>query len=112
MPDAQGRPYARDIADRIGIKVSDWRARVHRGHAPAVLDYVDEPIGQVGRTVRAVWDPAVIDAYVTHRMVRLEGAPPKRPNVIDCPHDDCDVSVQSWPALSEHVKTDHPRAAS
>jgi hypothetical protein len=108
MPDAQGRPYARDIAERIGIKVSDWRARVHRGHAPAALDYVNKPIGRVGSVVCAVWDPAVIEAYVAHREVRLSQQV-SRPNVIECPHDDCDEAVQSWPALSEHVKTSHPR---
>jgi hypothetical protein len=71
MPDDQGRPFAEDIAARIGITVSDWRARVSRGYAPKVADRVVHD-----GAVRSVWDPAEVDAYVTARQARLSANHP------------------------------------
>jgi hypothetical protein len=103
MPDAQGRQFARDIAERIGITVSDWRARVSRKHAPAPVDRVE-----FGGVLHCVWDPQAVELYATRREFRLQ---PQAtiPPAIDCPHEDCDASVTSWAAFSAHVTADHPR---
>lgn len=66
MPDEQGRLFAAEIAEKVGIKPSDWRARVSRGHAPAAIDYV-----AADGAMRAVWDPQVIADYLEARKARL-----------------------------------------
>lgn len=68
VPDERGRLYADDIAARIGIEASDWRARVSRGYAPAPNGYVN-----TDGVVRAVWEPTEIEAYIAKRSVRLAG---------------------------------------
>lgn len=70
MPDQQGRLFAEDIAVKLGITVSDWRARVSRGHAPKVTERVLE-----GGAVRSVWDRQVIADYLEARSIR-RGLPP------------------------------------
>ena len=105
MPDAQGRPFARDIAERIGIPVSDFRARVSRGHAPAPVDRIE-----AGGVLHAVWDPAVAEVYVRTREVRIvPGLPIQKTSrtLIDCPHTDCDASVRSWAEFNDHIRDEH-----
>lgn len=62
MPDEQGGLYAAEVAERAGITVSDWRARVSRGYAPKPYGY-----DSGGGKVRAVWDPLVVAEYLTER---------------------------------------------
>lgn len=66
MPDDKGRLFATDIAARLGIQPSDWRARVSRGHAP-------KPDGHAPSrgAVRAYWLPATFEAYLQSRGARL-----------------------------------------
>jgi hypothetical protein len=68
MPDNQGRLFAEDVAAQVGITVSDWRARVSRGHAPKVTDRVLHD-----GAVRSVWDPQEIADYLEARKQRLGG---------------------------------------
>lgn len=67
MPDDQGRLFASDIAQRLGIRESDWRARVSRDLAP-------QPVARIvhGGAVRAVWDPATFAEYERARADRLQ----------------------------------------
>jgi hypothetical protein len=59
MPDNKGRLFAADVAERLGISASDWRARVSRGHAPGADDFV-----VLKGVARSVWDATTIDAYL------------------------------------------------
>ncbi len=74
MPDENGRLYAADIAERMGIKPSDWRARVSRQQAPAPAEHV-----MTNGVVRAVWDRTTIDEYLACRT----GRPGPRPATRD-----------------------------
>lgn len=65
MPDADGRLFVADVAVMVGIGESDWRARVSRGHAPACDGHVVHE-----GSVRSVWEPATIDAYLAARRAR------------------------------------------
>lgn len=69
MPDEQGRLFAADIADELGIKASDWRARVSRGHAPKADDYVVD-----GGRARSVWNRETIANHLA-RPARRGPAP-------------------------------------
>jgi hypothetical protein len=61
MPDDQGRLFADDVAEKVEISASDWRARVARNHAPKPAERVVHD----GR-VRSVWTPEQIDEYLAH----------------------------------------------
>jgi hypothetical protein len=65
MPDEQGRMFGREIAARMGIKPSDWRARVSRGHAP-------KPDGRViiKNVSHSFWLASTIDRYLAARARR------------------------------------------
>ncbi len=103
MPDAQGRLFAREIAERIGISVGDWRARVRRQFAPEPVDKVVD-----GAYYRPVWDPALIERYVAGRPLRLDGkAAAVGDHRLDCCHATCDVSAMSWAALNQHIRDAH-----
>lgn len=67
MPDEQGRLFAAECAEQVGIRPSDWRARASRGYAPAAVDHVAIP----GGGMRAVWDPQQFAEYLTARQQRL-----------------------------------------
>lgn len=71
MPDDQGRLFADEIAEKVGIRVGDWRARVSRAYAPKPVDYV-----VVDGMIRGVWDPAAIDEYLKTRDDRVAKAYP------------------------------------
>lgn len=62
MPLPDGRLLTDDIAVVLGIKASDWRARVSRGHAP-------QPDGTVVHegSRRPVWRARTFDAYLAGR---------------------------------------------
>jgi hypothetical protein len=62
MPLPDGRLLTDDIAAVLGIKTSDWRARVSRGHAPQPDDVVLHDGAR-----RPVWRPRTVDAYLTTR---------------------------------------------
>jgi predicted DNA-binding transcriptional regulator AlpA len=59
MPDAQGRLFADEIAARLGIAASDWRARVSRGHAPKPAGWV-----VIGGRARSCWDGEAVEEYI------------------------------------------------
>lgn len=48
-----------EIATRLGIAASDWRARVSRGHAPKPAGWTVDK----GRA-RSYWDSAAIEEYI------------------------------------------------
>jgi hypothetical protein len=66
MPDDRGRLFAEDIAAKMGITVSDWRARSSRGHAPKPSDRV-----LYAGSVRSVWNPSTIEEYLKARAERM-----------------------------------------
>lgn len=59
MPDEQGRMFGREIAEKMGIKPSDWRARVSRDFAP-------KPDGSViiKNVSHSFWLASTIDRYL------------------------------------------------
>jgi hypothetical protein len=59
MPDDAGRLFAVDIAERLGITASDWRARVSRDHAPKPDDHV-----MFGGVTHAVWSEESFTAWL------------------------------------------------
>ncbi len=65
MPDAD-RLTAREIADRLGIQPSDWRARVSREYAPQATGYAT-----IDGAMRAYWSREVFDAYLAARAERM-----------------------------------------
>lgn len=69
MPDPSGRLFASDVADMLGIKASDWRARVSRGHAPEADDHVVH-----AGAVRSVWNPETVAKHI-NRPARRGPAP-------------------------------------
>ena len=62
MPLPDGRLLTEDCAALVGIQLSDWRARVSRGYAPAPDEYVKH-----AGALRPVWEPARVDAYLRAR---------------------------------------------
>ncbi len=66
MPTDEDRLTAREIAEHLGIRASDWRARVSRGHAP-------KPTGHaaIDGAMRAYWSREVFDAYLAARAERM-----------------------------------------
>jgi hypothetical protein len=71
MPDDRGRLFADEVAAKVGIGVSDWRARVSRGFAPGAADRVLH-----AGSVRSVWNPATIDEYLKERSARITARQP------------------------------------
>jgi hypothetical protein len=59
MPDEQGRLFVEDISIELGIKASDWRARVSRGHAPVADGYV-----VINGRARPVWNRETLDKHL------------------------------------------------
>lgn len=69
MPLPDGRLLTEDCAALVGIKPSDWRARVSRGYAPEADAYVKHD-----GSPRPVWNTESMDAYLIGRSLLYRDA--------------------------------------